>query len=448
MDLHTTDVLTARETPTPVVPAPANAPAPRPAPALVLATPTPAARRTPRRLPRWSELRPLLSFRRPVLSPRRRLLGRVHTVEDLRTASMRRVPRSVFDYVDGAAEQEISMGRARSAFEGVVLHPRVLRDVSVIDTSTTVLGGPAALPLVLAPTGFTRMMNHEGEAAVARAAARAGVPYVLSTMATTDMETVRAVAPSARQWFQLYLWKDRPASEELVQRADTAGYEALVLTVDTPVGGARMRDVRNGLTIPPTLTMRTLAGMAVHPRWWMNVLTTEPLEFAAMRGFDGTVQELVGRIFDPTATTEDLAWLRGRWTKRLVVKGIQSVEDARVMADLGVDAIVVSNHGGRQLDRTLAPLELLPRVVDAVGDRCEVLVDTGVRTGADLVAARALGASAAMVGRAYLYGLMAAGEPGVDKVIDILGAEFNRTMQLLGVVATDDLSSEHASLGG
>lgn len=399
-----------------------------------------------RRAPRFREVRAVLKVRRPDLDGKRRHLSQAHTIDDLRALARRRVPPSVFDYVDGAAEQEISLSRARAAFSSVEFHPRVLRDVSAVETSTDVLGKPASFPLVLAPTGFTRMMNHEGEIAVARAAARAGVPYCLSTMGTTDLEDVRAAAPTARQWFQLYLWRDREASEQLVDRAAAAGYEALVLTVDTPVGGARMRDVRNGLTIPPSLTVKTLAGMAVRPAWWIDVLTTEPLRFAALSSFDGTVAELVNRMFDPAASADDLAWLRHKWTGRLVIKGIQGVDDARIMADLGADAIVVSNHGGRQLDRAPAPLELLPRVVDAVGDRCEVMVDTGVRSGADLAAARALGASAAMVGRAYLYGLMAGGEQGVDRALSILRSEYVRTLQLLGVLHTDDLGPEHASL--
>jgi L-lactate dehydrogenase (cytochrome) len=374
-------------------------------------------------------------------------LSQAHTIEDLRAMARRRVPRAVFDYVDGAAEQEISLARARAAFERVELHPRVLHDVSKVDTSAQILGSRAALPLVLAPAGFTRMMHHEGEIAVARAAARADVPYVLSTMGTTEPEAVRACAPGARHWFQLYLWRNREASEALVDRAERAGYEALVLTVDTPVAGARMRDVRNGLTIPPKLTARTLAGMAVHPAWWINALTTEPLRFAAMTGYDGSLEELIGVMFDPAATVADLAWLRARWPRKLVVKGIQGVEDARMVADLGADAVVVSNHGGRQLDRTRPPLELLPEVVEAIGERCEVLIDSGIRSGADLVAARGLGASAVLVGRPYLYGLMVGGEQGVDRVLEIFTAEYTRTMQLLGVVRSDDLGSEQVTLG-
>ncbi|ALG84632.1 alpha-hydroxy acid oxidase [Gordonia phthalatica] len=399
-----------------------------------------------RRLPRPAEVAPLLKFRTPELNARRRRLASAHTIDDLRTIARRRTPRAVFDYVDGGAEQEISMARARRAFDDLEFHPRVLRDVKEVDTSTTVLDGPSALPLVFAPTGFTRMMNHEGEVAVARAAARAGIPYTLSTMGTTDMEEVRAAAPSARHWFQLYLWKDRAAGEQLIGRASAAGYEALMLTVDTPIGGARMRDVRNGLTIPPTLTAKSFAGMVIHPAWWISVLTTEPLEFAALSTFSGTVEELIGRMFDPTVTVDDLDWLRDEWPRKLVVKGIQSVEDARMVVEHGADAIVLSNHGGRQLDRAPTPLELLPRVVDEVGDRCEVLIDTGVRTGADLVAARALGATAAMVGRPYLYGLMAAGEPGVDRTLEILRVEYERTLRLLGLPSTAAIGREQASL--
>jgi L-lactate dehydrogenase (cytochrome) len=399
-----------------------------------------------RRLPRWSELRPLVQPRRVVLDPTERRLSRAHTIDDLRRIAERRSPRAVFDYVDGGAEREISVRRAREAYDAVEFSPRVLRDVGTVDLSCAVLGSRAELPLVLAPTGFTRMMNHEGEIAVARAAARAGVPYALSTMGTTSIEDVRASAPLARQWFQLYLWKDRGASADLIDRAAKAEYEALVLTVDTPVGGARMRDVRNGLTIPPRLTPRTLAGMAAHPAWWLNVLTTEPLEFASLSSFDGTVEQLVAHMFDPTANAEDLTWLRSQWPGKLVVKGVQSVEDATLLAGLGADALVVSNHGGRQLDRAPTPLELLPRVVDAVGDRCEVLIDTGVTSGADLVAARAMGASAAMVGRAYLFGLMAGGERGVDRALSILAAEARRTLQLLGVPAMAGLTGAEVTL--
>ncbi|ALC25800.1 alpha-hydroxy acid oxidase [Streptomyces sp. CFMR 7] len=405
----------------------------------------PEPRRVRRRIPRRADLAPLVRFRAARSAPGR-ASGRAHTIEDLRQMARRRVPRAVFDYVDGAAEQEIGIRRARAAFDGVQFHPRVLRDVSQVDTSADILGARAELPLILAPTGFTRMMHHEGEVAAARAAARARIPYTLSTMGTTEPEEVRACAPEARHWFQLYLWRDRAAGEALIERVDASGYETLMLTVDTPVGGARMRDVRNGFTIPPALTPRTLAGMAARPAWWWNVLTTEPLKFAAMTGFDGTVEELVARMFDPALSPVDVEWLRARWPRKLVVKGVHTVDDARMLADLGADAIVVSSHGGRQLDRTVPPLYLLPRVVAAVGDVCQVLIDSGVRSGADLAAARALGASAAMIGRPYLYGLMAGGEQGVERAIDVLATEYTRTLQLLGARTTDELAAEHVSL--
>lgn len=351
----------------------------------------------------------------------------------------------MFDYVDGAAEAEISLERARDAFRRVVFHPRILRDVASVDLSRSLLGRQAALPMVLGPTGFTRMMHHEGERAVARAAARAGVPYTLSTMGTTSIEGVAAAAPDGRNWFQLYLWRDRAASKELVARARDAGYDTLVLTVDTPVAGARLRDVRNGMTIPPTLGIRTLADISRHPRWWVNLLTTEPLEFASLNSWNGTVAELVGQMFDPSAVLEDLEWLRGTWGGSLVVKGIQHVQDARDVVASGADAVVVSNHGGRQLDRAPTPLELLPEVVGAVGERAEVYLDTGVLTGADIVAAVGLGATGVFLGRAYLYGLMAGGERGVDRMFEVLTAEMTRTLQLLGVPRLEDVGREQVT---
>lgn len=253
-----------------------------------------------RRAPKWAEVRPLLQVHKPELSPTRRRLAAANTVQDLRHIARRTMPRSVFDYVDGGAEQELSIERARTAFNDVEFSPRILRNVAAVDTTVDILGEPATLPLVLAPTGFTRMMHHQGELAVAAAAARAGVPYTLSTMGTTSLEDVRASQPAARQWFQVYLWKDRDRSIDLIARAATADYEALLLTVDTPVGGARIRDARNGLTIPPSLTVKTIAGMAVHPSWWANLLTTEPLTFASLSSFNGTVEQLIGKMFDPT----------------------------------------------------------------------------------------------------------------------------------------------------
>jgi L-lactate dehydrogenase (cytochrome) len=399
-----------------------------------------------RRVPEWSELRELIRPRPVSGSAVERRLARAPTIADLRDVARRTVPRAVFDYTDGAAGAELSLARSREAFRRVEFRPSVLRDVAKVDTATTILGRPSALPLVFAPTGFTRLMHTEGEAAVARVAERVGIPYALSTMGTTSMEALAATAPDTRRWFQLYLWRDREASAAMVQRARAAGYEALVLTVDTPVAGPRLRDVRNGFTIPPALTLRTVANAAVHPRWWVDLLTTEPLSFASLSSWGGTIGELVDKVFEPAATMADVGRLRADWPGKLVVKGVQGVDDARAVVDAGADAVVVSNHGGRQLDRAPTPLEQLPAVVQAVGDRAEVYVDGGVLDGGDVVAAVAMGARAVLVGRAYLYGLMAGGERGVQRAYDILSAEIARTMQLLGVASVAELTPHRARL--
>ena len=401
---------------------------------------------TQRRLPRWSEFRPLLQVQPITLDRTGRRLRRAASVEDLREQARRRVPRAVFDYTDGGAGREVSLRRSRAAFDRVEFLPTVLRDVSSVDVSTTVLGRPAALPLVLAPTGFTRMMNHQGEPAVARAAARAGVPYALSTMGTTSPERLAAEAPDGRRWFQLYLWRDRAASTELVRRAAESGYEALVLTVDTPVGGLRLRDVRNGMTIPPALTARTILDGARHPSWWVDLLTTEPLEFASLNSFAGTVSDLASQVFDPSATLADVRWLREQWSGPLIVKGLLTVDDAVAAVDAGADGVVVSNHGGRQLDQSPTPLEQLPAIAESIGDRAEVYVDGGVLSGSDIMAAVALGARAVLVGRAYLYGLMAGGEAGVDRVLEILRREMVTAMQLTGVTSVAELTKERVRL--
>jgi L-lactate dehydrogenase (cytochrome) len=399
-----------------------------------------------RRRPTWSELRDLARPRRPPGDATDRRLARAATVGDLRAIARRRVPRAVFDYTDGAAGAEIGLRRSRAAFERVEFRPRVLRDVSAVDPSTTVFGAPSALPLAFAPTGFTRLMHTDGEVAVGRVAERVGIPMALSTMGTTSLEALAAAAPGARRWFQLYLWRDREASAALVARAREAGYEALVLTVDTPVAGPRLRDVRNGFSIPPALTLRTVANAAVHPRWWVDLLTTPPLEFASLRSWGGTVAELVDRVFEPAATFADVRMLRQAWSGPLVVKGVLDVDDARAVVDAGADAVVVSNHGGRQLDRSPTPLEQLPEIVAAVGDRAEVYLDGGILDGADVVAAVAFGARTCLVGRAFLYGLMAGGERGVQRAVDLLSREVTRTMQLLGVTSVDELTADRVRL--
>ena len=404
------------------------------------------ARVTERRLPRWSELRPLLTPRRFELDPTERRLARAATIDDLRAIARRRTPRAVFDYADGAAEREIGLRRSREAFARVELVPTALRDVSNVDTSTTILGRRAELPLAFAPTGFTRLFHHEGEKAVLRVAERAGIPASLSTVGTTTIEALAAEAPAAAKWFQLYVWHDRDASAALVERARAAGYEALLLTVDVPVAGSRLRDVRNGLIFPPELTARTLAGIARHPAWWLNVLTTEPLRFAMIEEDLRTVARVADHLFDPALTTADVAWLRELWDGPLVVKGILTADDARRAVDLGAEGVVVSSHGSRQLDLSPTPLEALPAVVDAVGDRAEVLLDSGITSGADVVAAVAMGARACLVARSYCYGLMAGGERGVQRAADILRTEIVRTMALLGARSVGDLTPQRVRL--
>lgn len=401
---------------------------------------------TGRRLPHPRELAPLLRPKPITLNATRRRLASAATLHDLRRIARRRTPRAVFDYTDGGADAELSMARSRDAFSRVEFRPRALRDVAAVDTSTPILGASSALPLALAPTGFTRMMQHEGERAVARAAASAGVPYALSTMGTTAPEELAAAAPAVRRWFQLYLWRERDRSAALIQRAAESGFDTLVLTVDTPVGGPRLRDVRNGMTLPPSLTAKTFVDGALRPHWWLNLLTTDPLEFAALDSWNGTVAELASHMFDPTATFDDIARLRQDWPGKLVVKGVQCAADAETAVNSGADAVVVSNHGGRQLDRSPVPLEELPSVAAAVSNRAEVLVDGGIMSGADAVAAICLGASAVLVGRAYLYGLMAGGQRGVQRALDILATETRQTMQLLGTPTIADLTPDHVRL--
>ena len=398
-----------------------------------------------RHFPRVRDLAPLMQFATPEFNAKKRRLGKALTIYDLRTIAQRRTPKAAFDYTEGAAEAEISLARARQAFEDIQFNPAILRDVSVVDTSSTVLGGPTALPFGIAPTGFTRMMQSEGEIAGAGAAAAAGIPFSLSTMGTTAIEDVKAANPDGRNWFQLYMWKDRDRSMALVDRAAKAGFDTLLVTVDVPVAGARLRDKRNGFSIPPQLTLGTVINALPRPEWWINFLTTEPLAFASLDRWSGTVAELLDTMFDPTVTFDDLAWITDQWPGKVVVKGVQSLDDARRLATMGVDGIILSNHGGRQLDRAPIPFHLLPDVAREVGSDLEVLLDTGIMSGADIVAAVALGADFTLVGRAYLYGLMAGGREGVDRMIEILGEQITRTMRLLGVTSLAELTPAHVT---
>jgi L-lactate dehydrogenase (cytochrome) len=398
-----------------------------------------------RRVPKVRDLAPLMQFKRPRFNATRRRLDAAYTIEDLRAIAKRRTPKAAFDYTDGAAEDELSIERARQAFRDIEFHPTILRDVSNVTAGWDVLGQPVVLPFAIAPTGFTRLMHTEGEIAGAQAAARAGIPFSLSTLGTCAIEDLVTAVPQGRKWFQLYMWRDRERSMALVQRAAAAGFDTLLATVDVPVSGARLRDNRNGMTIPPTLTLRTVLDAVPHPKWWFDLLTTEPLAFASLDRWPGTVAEYLSTMFDASLTFDDLEWIKAQWPGKLVVKGIQTLEDARAVVDRGVDGLVLSNHGGRQLDRAPVPFHLLPVVARELGKHTEILVDTGIMSGADIVAAIALGARCTLVGRAYLYGLMAGGEAGVARTIDVLGSGILRTMALLGVTCLEELSPQHVT---
>jgi L-lactate dehydrogenase (cytochrome) len=396
-------------------------------------------------MPRVRELTPLMQFKRPQFDATTRRLDAAMTIDDLRRIAKRRTPKAAFDYTDGAAEDELSIQRARQAFRDIEFHPTILRDVSNVTAGWNVLGQPVVLPFGIAPTGFTRLMHTEGEIAGAAAAAKAGIPFSLSTLGTCAIEDLVTAVPQGRKWFQLYMWKDRERSMALVKRAAAAGFDTLLATVDVPVAGARLRDIRNGMTIPPSLTLRTVLDAVPHPKWWFDLLTTGPLAFASLDRWPGTVAEYLSTMFDPSLTFDDLAWIKDQWPGKLVVKGIQTLDDARAVVARGVDGIVLSNHGGRQLDRAPVPFHLLPVVARELGKDTEILVDTGIMSGADIVAAIALGARCTLVGRAYLYGLMAGGEAGVNRAIEILESGVLRTMRLLGVTCLEELSPAHVT---
>jgi len=398
-----------------------------------------------RQVPNPKQLLDLMQFKKPELNGKKRRLSSALTIYDLHDIAKRRTPKAAFDYTDGAAEGELSLARARQAFEDIEFHPSILRDVSKLDTTTTVLGGTSAMPFGIAPTGFTRLMQTEGEIAGAGAAGAAGIPFTLSTLGTSSIEDVKAANPNGRNWFQLYVMRQREISYGLVERAAAAGFDTLMFTVDTPVAGARLRDKRNGFAIPPQLTVGTIINAIPRPWWWWDFLTTAPLEFASLQSTGGTVGELLDSAMDPSINFDDLTIIRDMWPGKIVIKGVQNLEDSKRLADLGVDGILLSNHGGRQLDRAPIPFHLLPEVAREVGDDTEVMVDTGIMNGADIVASIALGAKFTLIGRAYLYGLMAGGRAGVDRTIAILSDQIVRTMKLLEVASIEELAPKHVT---
>ena len=396
---------------------------------------------------RASEIRRLIQLKPVELDAARRRLSACHDIYELRRSARRVMPRPVFDYVDGAADEELSMAANVRAFRRWRFQPRALTGITAVDTATRLLDRDLTLPLVLAPTGYTRMMHPAGENAVARAAQRHGLPYTLSTMGTTSIEDVAAAA-QPDLWFQLYIQKDEGLTKELVNRADASGYRVLVVTVDTFVTGHRTRDERNGLIIPPALTLQTLGNIAAKPGYWMRMLRSEAIDFANFTGGGPgvTTIEGTGLMFNPTVSWDDIAALRSRWPGKLVIKGPLSAADATRAVEVGADGLQLSNHGGRQLDRTIPSVDLIPRVRDAVGPDVAVVVDSGVRHGTDIAVALALGADACAIGRAYLYGLMAGGEPGVGKVIDILTDQFIRTLHLMGISSVAELRASGRDL--
>ena len=388
--------------------------------------------RSTRKFPSLPYFWSLIDWTIPSLNPYKGQLLRAQSIDDLANIARKRTPKVVFDYVEGGAIDEIAYSRSRAAYSRIEINSRVLRDVSKIDTSEKILGKVVDIPICFAPTGYTRLMHHVGEPAVANVASNKNLIYALSTMGTTSPEELAAAVPNSRRWFQLYIMKNRSDSLAVIKQAKDNGFEALVLTVDTPVVGLRYRDNRNGLTVPPKIRINTVFAIARKPVWWLNLFTTGKLEFAAFRGWDKPLSQLAGLIFDPATTMKDIAWLRTVWKGPIIVKGIQSVDDAKAVAKLGVQGIILSNHGCRQFDRGPVPLEILPEVVKAVGNKVEIYIDGGIMSGLDALGAIALGAKAVFIGRAYLYGAMANGEAGVEQVIEIMRREFENGMALSG----------------
>ena len=402
-----------------------------------------------RQLPRWKSIKPLLGWGLPKSPFRDRKLNSVVNLAELRSLANRRVPKAVFDYVDGGANDELAYARSQEIYSRVEFKARVLRDVSVIDLKTKILDKESALPIIFAPTGYTRMMHYQGEVMVAKVCNENNLIYNLSTMGTTSSKEIGEQVPNVRRWFQLYLWRDRDQSLKFIEEAKAAGFEGLMLTVDTAVGGIKWRDMRNGLTVPPKIGLKTFFDMALKPKWWFNLLTTAPLEFATFRNFNKPLSEIAAKVFDPAVTFEDVKWLRSVWQGKLIIKGIQTVSDAQELAKIGVDAIVLSNHGGRQLDRSVVPLELLPAVRTAIGPKGsspEIYIDGAIMSGADCLAAVALGADAVLIGRAYLYGAMAAGKNGVEKVVEILKFEMETALKLMGAKNLSELSPDFINI--
>lgn len=377
----------------------------------------------------------------------KRLSG-CHSIADLRRVAKRRLPKAVFDYIDGAAEDEVTLYRNQADFGRYELLPRFLVDVKDVDLSTTVLGSAIKTPFVLAPTGMSRLFHHAGEAAVAEAAQKVGAFYSLSSLSTMSIEDIAAITAGPKM-LQLYVWRDRGLLKEFIHRAKTSGYTALCLTVDFPVAGQRERDLRNGFTVPPEIRLSNILDTLRRPSWLWGFLTSPRMSLENVRGHATAAKDLFSVIdyttsqFDPSLTWEDMAWMLQEWDGPFAIKGLLSVEDARRATEMGVTAVIISNHGGRQLDHSPSPVSVLPEIVDALGDRVEVILDGGIRRGTDVLKALSLGARAVMIGRAYLFGLGAGGEAGVGRALQLLTAEIKRSLMLVGCTSVKELDERH-----
>lgn len=376
-------------------------------------------------------------------------LDKVFNIEDLRKIARRKLPKPLFNYIDGGADDESNVCGNTHAFDSTRLVPEYLVDVADIDTSTTVLGREISMPLFLAPTGMTRLFHHDGETAVSRAAAQAGTYYSLSTVGATSIEDVATVCDGPK-CFQIYVMKDRSLTREFIQRCKDAKYDSLTLTVDIPVAGNRERELRYGFSMPPKLNLAGIAGFAARPGWVYRALTHPKAILAnvAHKIPEGSSQstsliEYIASQFDPSVTWDDLEWMISEWGGPFAIKGILSPSDARKAVDRGVSAIMVSNHGGRQLDGALSAFDALGPIVDEVGGECEVICDGGIRRGTHVLKALARGATACSMGRPYLYGLAAGGQPGVSKAVELLRAEIIRGMGLIGCRNIGEISEKH-----
>lgn len=387
------------------------------------------------------------------MQPRKnpRALSECYNLADLRLLARRRLPRAIFDYVDGVAEDGLTDSANRTAFERLALRPKILVNVEETDISVDLFGRRAAAPFVLGPTALSRFFHPDGEVAVARAAAAAGVPYVLSTLSSVSLEAIARIG--GPRWFQLYCFRDRSLVASLMERAAANGYEVLVLTVDANVAGNRERDLRNGLTIPPQPTLAAIAGMITRPAWLWSLLfegQVRPANVVRRRGRKDarSLLKYIADELDPRLTWRDAEWIRERWRGPFIIKGVLRAEDAAQAMEIGADGVVVSNHGGRQLDSAPATIRVLPEIAAAVAGRGEIFLDSGVRRGADIVKAMALGARACLIGRPYVFGLAAGGSLGVAKMIELLRNETEITARLLGLprldaAAREDVSADH-----